>query len=101
MKLESDSDTLVVTELTELAAPNATEVREAIRAALTPAHKTILIDLSHISFLDSSGLGALVALHKTMLTGGGRVKLLNPTPIAQQALRLTRLHRILEVVLHR
>lgn len=98
MKIESQNKTLFVTELAELAATSAAATRDAIRGALAPQHTTLLIDLSQVCFLDSSGLGALIALHKTLSTSGGQVQLLNPTPAAQQVLELTRLHRILEIV---
>jgi anti-sigma B factor antagonist len=48
--------------------------------------------------VDSCGLGALVALHKTAAAHGGVLRLINPTPPVQQILELTRMHRIFEVI---
>ena len=56
------------------------------------------MDLSQTRFVDSSGLGMLIALHKTMVGRGGSVRILNPTPSVQQILELTRLHRVFEIV---
>jgi anti-sigma B factor antagonist len=61
-------------------------------------HKNIEIDLSETRFIDSCGLGALVALHKTACGHKGVVRLLNPLPPVQQILELTRMHRIFEIV---
>ena len=91
-------ETLEVTELTELSGAGAGAVRDAIRKALEPRHRTLNLDLSTITFLDSSGLGALIALNKTLLASGGRVQLLNPSTVARQILELTRLHRVFEIV---
>jgi anti-sigma B factor antagonist len=93
-----DPHTVVVSGLSELVAANAAATRDAIRAALSSACRQLDIDLSATTFLDSSGLGALLALHKTLTLQQGRVRLLNPAPNVQQILELTRLHRVFEIV---
>jgi anti-sigma B factor antagonist len=98
MKLHSNGDTLRVSALKELNATNANALRDDTRAAFTNGHRHIEIDLSETAAIDSCGLGALVALHKTVGTHGGALRLLNPTPAVQQILELTRMHRIFEVV---
>lgn len=96
--LNKDSQNTVVTGLVELVAANAAQVRDEIRATL-PATTTCLdLDLSAMTFLDSSGLGTLISLHKTLRARNGTVRLLKPTPNVQQILELTRLHRVFEIV---
>ncbi|MCP5519252.1 MAG: STAS domain-containing protein [Verrucomicrobiales bacterium] len=90
--------TLRVTDLPEMTAANATDVRDAVRKVITPDCRTLQLDLSQTSFLDSSGLGALVGLHKTMRLQEGILQILHPTPAVMQLLELTRLHRLLEIV---
>jgi len=51
-----------------------------------------------MTFLDSSGLGTLISLHKTLRARNGTVRLLKPAPNVQQILELTRLHRVFEIV---
>jgi len=98
MNIENKETVLAVSGIAELAAGNAAQVRDDVRAALTDVHKSIEFDLSGTSFLDSSGLGTLISLHKTMAAKEGSVKLVNPTPVATQVLELTRMHRIFEIV---
>ena len=100
MKLETDGDTLRITELPELGASNSNEVRDQARAALTTAHRNIEVDLSATSFLDSCGLGALIALHKTACDRNGAVRLIEPMPAVLRVLELTRLHRVFQIVKH-
>ncbi|MEI7535023.1 MAG: STAS domain-containing protein [Verrucomicrobiae bacterium] len=96
--LNKDSQNTVVTGLVELVAANAAQVRDEIRATL-PATTTCLdLDLSAMTFLDSSGLGTLISLHKTLRARNGTVRLIKPTPNVQQILELTRLHRVFEIV---
>lgn len=93
-----EGTTLRVGGLGELSAVNATTFRDETRAALDDTVTTLDIDLSTTTFLDSSGLGALIALHKTMVSRGGSVRVVRPTPMALQVLELTRLHRVLEII---
>ncbi len=98
MTTKLNGDTLKIGGLTELNATNAAGFRDEARAALTDAVTTLDVDLSSTTFLDSSGLGALIALHKTMATRGGCLRILKPTPTVLQILELTRLHRVLEIL---
>lgn len=93
-----DPQTLEVTGLKELGGAVAGTVRDKIKAALTDHHSTLDIDLSEARFIDSSGLGALISLHKTMCGRQGQVRLVNPSPTCRQLLELTRLHRTFEIV---
>jgi anti-sigma B factor antagonist len=98
MKIQIQGDTLRITDVRELGAANSNTFRDQARAAMSDAQKNIEIDLSQTSFVDSCGLGTLIALHKTACSRRGMVRLLNPTPPVQQILELTRMHRIFEIV---
>ena len=93
-----DAQTSVVTGLDELVATNAAQVRDDIRAALLPACTCLELDFSTVTFLDSSGLGALISLQKTLRSRSGTVRLLKPSPNVRQLLELTQLHRVFEIV---
>ena len=98
MKIQNDGDTLRASAIAELSAANANSFRDEARHAFGRQQRNIEIDLSQTTALDSCGLGALVALHKTASARGGVLRLRNPTPPVQQILELTRMHRIFEVV---
>jgi anti-sigma B factor antagonist len=98
MKLQSNGNILRASGITELSAANANAIRDETRQAFTNGHRNIEIDLSQTTAVDSCGLGALVALHKTAAARGGVLRLINPTPPVQQILELTRMHRIFEVI---
>jgi anti-sigma B factor antagonist len=100
MKIEHEGETLSVSDIRDLDAANSNTFRDRIRAALPPDLKAIEIDLSLTVFVDSCGLGALIAVHKTACShnGGIPIRLLNPTPPVQQIFELTRMHRLFEIV---
>ncbi|MEY2466947.1 MAG: anti-sigma factor antagonist [Verrucomicrobiota bacterium] len=98
MKLQDNGDTLRIYDVQELSATNANSVRDLARAALAESQRNIEIDLSQTASIDSCGLGTLVALHKTVCSRRGTLRLLNPTAPVQQILELTRMHRLFEIV---
>ncbi|MBT5709116.1 MAG: STAS domain-containing protein [Verrucomicrobia bacterium] len=98
MHLETQDTILVVSGIQELTAVNATEAKTKIKEALNEVHTRIDVDLSSTSFIDSSGLGVLIGLHKAMVSKNGSIRIVNPTDSVQQVLELTRLHRLFEIV---
>lgn len=98
MKLHHSEETIAICDLIGLDASNSVQFRDQVRASMRASQRFIEIDLSATTFLDSNGLGALIALHKTTCSRNGLVRLVNPAPPIQQILELTRMHRIFEVV---
>jgi anti-anti-sigma factor len=98
LEVEQETDWLLIDGIRELNQSNALAIRERVNAVLTDAVKIIVIDLSQTVFLDSHGLGAIIALRNTMVRRRGVVRLLNPSPFVEQVLELTRLHRVLDIV---
>jgi anti-sigma B factor antagonist len=56
----------------------------------------IIINLEHVSYVDSAGLGALIEMHRKAKTKGGRLLLCHLGPKLQQALELARLLPLFE-----
>ncbi len=57
----------------------------------------IVLNLSGISYIDSGGLGTLVALYTTAQNAGGSLKLANLTPRVGDLLQVTKLLTVFEV----
>jgi anti-sigma B factor antagonist len=98
MKMQIKGDTLCISDVKELGAANSNAFRDQARSTMTASQKNIEIDLSPTTCLDSCGLGALIALHKTVCGRKGLVRLINPIPPVRQILELTRMHRLFEIV---
>jgi anti-anti-sigma factor len=54
----------------------------------------IIVDLSDVSFVTSSCLGALMVVHKRVRPQGGYVRLAAPQPLVQRILEITKLTRL-------
>lgn len=98
MTIDTHDDTLRIHGVTELTAGNARDVKSQVRTHFREGLLHIEFDASGITFLDSSGLGALISMQKLVSERNGRFSLLHPTPSALQIIELTRLHRIFEIV---
>jgi|SRR5437667_651667 len=98
LEVDQETDWLLIDGIRELNQSNALALRERVNAVLTDAVKIIVLDLSQTVYLDSQGLGAIIAFHNRMRRRNGVVRLLDPSPLVQQALELTRLHRVFDIV---
>jgi len=68
-----------------------TPLREVIRDFAQRGNFDIVLNLKDVSYIDSSGIGELVASVTTLRGKGGDMKIVNPNLIVQKLLRLTRL----------
>lgn len=78
-----------------LDAESAPDLRERLTGLHDEGVRQFLVDLSHITFMDSAGLTILVALLKQVHQGGGEVRLVWPrVEAARRILHQTRFDRI-------
>jgi anti-sigma B factor antagonist len=78
-------------------AHNSGELKEYLLQMIETGEKQIIVQLEHVRFIDSSGLGALLSGNKHILAKSGKLALTN---IQQQVLsmfELTRLNRVFEI----
>jgi anti-sigma B factor antagonist len=69
----------------------AVSLRNAIRGLVDQSKKKILLNLSGVKNVDSSGIGELIANYTTISRDGGQLKLLNLTDKIQNLLVITKL----------
>ncbi len=73
------------------------KLREAVNALLDEGRKSIVLNMGSVSYMDSAGIGELVACYKRATEKGAKLKLLNPTGKVQDLLVLTKLQEIFEI----
>lgn len=92
-----DGEVLIVTyEGESLDAYAATELRSQLSSRIEEGWRYVVLDLTSVKFLDSTGLGVLVHLHKRAARGG-RFVLCGVGDMVLDVLRLTRMDRALTV----
>ena len=98
MTITVENNKLLVQGLDRLSAANGDEFKELLRRQLPAGCEVVEIDCSTISFVDSTGLGALISVHKWLAPQSGKVRMVQPLPVVQQLLRLLLLDQIFEIV---
>jgi anti-sigma B factor antagonist len=72
-------------------------LREDVKKAIADGHKRIVLNLGEVNYIDSGGLGTLVALHTTAHIAGATIKLANLTKRVGDLLQVTKLLTVFEV----
>lgn len=78
-------------------AHNSGDLKEQMLQLFDDGKCNLVIDLSEVRFVDSSGLGALVSGFKNASAREGSLKLCCLQPQVRSMFELTRLHRVFEI----
>ena len=74
-----------------------TQLREVISNAVSSGKTNVLLDLSGVTTIDSSGIGELVGSYTTVTNRGGKLKLLHLPAKLNELLHVTQLITVFEV----
>src|ERR1039458_3509661 len=91
-----DGVSVAVIPVDELDAGNAPEFKRDIGPVLL-ANTKLVLDLSRLRFVDSSGLGAILSCLRQLSAKNGDLKLCGMTKQVRTAFELVRMHRIFDV----
>jgi anti-sigma B factor antagonist len=72
-------------------------LRKTIRNLLEDQRTLLLINLSDVDYIDSSGIGELVSAFTAVKNRGGELKLLNLTKKVRDLLQITKLYTVFDV----
>ena len=81
----------------ELDASNAGEFKRDI-APLLEANSRLVLDLSRLRFVDSSGLGAFISCLRKLNAKGGDLKLSGMSKQVRAVFELVRMHRVFDIL---
>ncbi|HLE34032.1 MAG TPA: STAS domain-containing protein [Bacteroidota bacterium] len=74
--------------------PDTTEVREKIYSLLQDDVKRIVLDLGKVKWINSSGLGSLIAAMTSVKNKGGEMRLANITEKVESIFMITQLIKV-------
>jgi anti-sigma B factor antagonist len=77
--------------------PESSALRERVKSLLAEGKKKIVLNMSNVTYIDSSGLGMLVALHVSARGQAAEMHLSNLGEKFQDVLQLTRLLTVFSV----
>jgi anti-sigma B factor antagonist len=69
-------------------------LRDSISRLLKQGHKNIVLNLSGLQYLDSSGIGELAREYVSVVKHGGQMKVVGLSSKVQEILRITQLYQV-------
>jgi anti-sigma B factor antagonist len=80
-----------------LDAATSKEFKKTMTSLTEEKRSQILLDLSELDFIDSSGLGSLVGALRSVNNQGGDIRIAAIKPQVRAIFELTRLHRVFSI----
>ena len=71
-------------------------LRSSIGQLLKQGRKLILLNLSGLTYLDSSGIGDLVHTYMSVIKGGGEMKVVGLSDKVEEILKITQLYQVFQ-----
>ena len=75
----------------------ASTFRDTVRDLAAKGDKKLLLNLSEVSYIDSSGIGEMVSGFTTVTNHGGQLKLLGLSKRVKDLLQITKLYTVFDV----
>jgi anti-anti-sigma factor len=93
---ERVGDVLVVTPFGDVDQDSAPDLLRALTAAIDEAGRNVVeVEMRHVAFLDSSGVGALLAANRLAGSSGATLRVRNPVPAVRMVLDITNVWQLL------
>ena len=91
------ADEISIVEVTgKLTCLESGALRNSIAQLLKEGRKLILLNLSGLTYLDSSGIGDLVHTYMSVIKRGGEMKVVGLSDKVEEILKITKLHQVLQ-----
>ncbi|MCI0352265.1 MAG: STAS domain-containing protein [Acidobacteriales bacterium] len=72
------------------------EFRSKWQDAVTAGARNVVVDISGVPVMDSTGIGSLMRCQASLSSPGGKLRLVGANKVIRQALRVTRLEKLFE-----
>ncbi len=95
--IKNDGDLTIFRLRGSLDLATSPSVRAALTQAATEGKHELIVDLTKLEFLDSTGLGALIGAHRRALENGGKIRLAVGEGQIARLLNITGLIRVFPV----
>lgn len=76
---------------------DAAQLREKLLDLIAAGYRRFVINMSKTTYIDSSGLGVLVAIHKRAIENGGGVVIQGLQGAVKELFLMTRLNKVFDI----
>lgn len=94
---EADDCARVVPLTGEIDMSTATVIAQAVQPALADGARDLILDMSHVTFIDSSGLNALLEVHASISATGARLAVRSPSRAVRRVIEIAGLDSLLPI----
>jgi anti-sigma B factor antagonist len=95
LRTEKNGDETAVYGSGRITSTTADLLQKTIRA-LIPGSKRIFLDLTHVNYIDSSGIGAMVSVYLAASKAQCELKVVNAQPRIRDLFEITKLSAVFE-----
>lgn len=97
VSLGGEGEEVVVEVRGELDVATSPDLRATLHPVAVAGPPRVVVDLSGVSFIDSTGIGVLVTALKQVRARGGQMVLRSPQPMVRKVLAITGLDRVFTI----
>lgn len=97
VEIENHGERIMVQLDGQMYVPDAAMLRERLLQFMDKGVHSVEVNMTHLDFIDSAGLGVLIGIHKRLLERGGRMTLLGLRGSVKELFSLTRLDKVFEI----
>lgn len=98
IRVSQDGPQCVATLEGELDIATSEQLRGELLRLIDDGCRALVVDMSDLALIDSTGLGVLVGVLKRILQHGGEMQLRAPRPAARKVFVITGLDRVFTIV---
>ncbi len=98
MKVEREKDRAVIFPEGRIDISNSQEFKQIMQAVFEEGYKVIVLDFTHISGIDSSGIGKLLLFQKKLRDCGGELRVANiNSAYVLKMFKMIQLHKVMKI----
>lgn len=97
MKIYRESNVLIITLDSVADYANASQIKSDIRDFIKESDRHVILDLTHLTFMDSSGVGVLISVLKSVDEMEGTLSLANPSDDIRFVLTMTKIEKLIPI----
>jgi len=98
LRIEMKNDLAICHIDGEIDINTSPDIKKSLDKLLSKKVVKIIINLTKVSYVDSSGLATLVEILKNMRSYGGKMKISNMSPKVKSLFEITKLDRLFDIV---
>lgn len=98
IKMDAKNDLMVCHVDGEVDINSSPEIKKTFDKLISKKTSKIVVNLSKVTYVDSSGLATLVEILKNMRSYGGRIRLTNLSPKIKSLFEITKLDKLFEIM---